>query len=127
MLHLGRKVTVVVAMFGSTLVGTAALATHNGGSLGGQTTGAKFTQGSWVWYHNGESCGGDCVGGWQRWGNIVDTNCGDNDTVYDETRVEAYGWARIYGTGCGTRFVNHVYRDPQATKVTHRLESVSGG
>jgi hypothetical protein len=114
-----KALVLAMAVFFITAASTAALATHVGGSLTGSTDGARFGSGSWAWYHNGQSCGGSCVGGWHRQGNIVDSSCADHDTVYDEARVEAYGWARVYGTECGTRFVSHNYWDPQSREVSH--------
>src|SRR5688572_12354415 len=95
-----KAIVMAMAIFVLAAASTAALATHNGGALTGSTDGARFGSGSWFWYHNGQSCGGECVGGWHRQGNIVDSSCPDGDTVYDESRVEAYGWARVYGTEC---------------------------
>ncbi len=86
-------------------------------SLSDSTTGASFS-GNWRWYANGESCGSGCYGGWERAGTLKDTNCGDGNNIFDEARVEGYGWSqRFYGTECGSKYVDNVFYDPQATMV----------
>ncbi len=111
-------VVLVIGVFVVTL-GATALAAGAWHTLSASTTGASFG-GSWRWYANGESCGSGCYGGWERAGTLTDTKCGDNNNVFDEARVEAYGWSpRYYGTQCGSKYLDNVFYDPQATKVTY--------
>src|SRR5205085_5969772 len=80
---------------------SGALAVGSWHTLSDSTTGGSFS-GNWRWYANGESCGSGCYGGWERAGTIKDTNCGDGNNMFDEARVEGYGWSqRFYGTQCG--------------------------
>lgn len=99
---------------------TGALASHLADkALSASTTGASFS-GNWQWYANGESCGAGCMGGWQRWGTLRDTNCADGNGVFDEARVEGYGFSsRYYAPQCQSVSLNNVFYDPQATVVTH--------
>jgi hypothetical protein len=89
-----RKIFVSLAAAKAMVLGTTkiAIATHVGGGLNHNTTGATFSN-SWQWYDAGQA-----HNGYHYWGNISDTNCGDSDNVYSKVKVMGYGANSFYGS-----------------------------
>jgi hypothetical protein len=111
-----RKNLIVTAVLtaGLALCGAGtAFAHHVGGNLNHSTTGASFS-GTWDWSHEDQG-----NGGFNFYGTISDTNCGDGDNVYSKVQVMSYTPNSFYGNACGTKWQGYEVYDYQAIRTTH--------